>query len=502
MLRFILLSAAALLVTTAIQSQVESDAFEDCNCPEGTVGQRCRFDQFLDSIHVLEAAIRSYDESFAAQNYAEVSTIGSKVLEQYDCEALRDSITSLNVQLTNAMGCSDSESCNYNPASTSTLNCAYPTTWYYDGDGDGLGRDSSEVACTASLNFVDNNSDLCDDTLAYNYNDPGNLACILPPDPEALSTSGMAGETATINGSLTNPSGLEILEVGFYFNTDTLMPAGTNQTLPATLVEGGLQFDLSSLVIGTKYFYQVYAVTSYGTVVSAPHSFTASTGPCEGLTTATDYDGNTYNLVEIGDQCWFHQNLKNTHFNDGTALTYWSLNPTVGWGTPPSTYNYRIHNDDPEQYLDILGYAYEYQVLNAIATTSKDLCPSGFNTPTTEAWIALNTHADAISESTSAIQELASSTYWNGVAPGAGMDLTGIGVRDSGYLDNAATITPTEDQVRSWYGTSTKTSYLIMWAAESNGSEGAFHWGSTGLWENGFAAIRCIKSSTDAGLVD
>lgn len=253
LLRTFFLASFATFAFSA-QSQIELDAFEDCNCPEGTVGQRCRFELFLDSIHALEAAIHSYDGSFVSQHYAKAATVGFKVLEQYDCTALRDSIISLNVQLTNAMGCSDSESCNYNPESTSTLNCQYPTAWYYDGDGDGLGRDSSEVACTASLNFVDNNTDLCDDTLAYNYDAQENLACIYPPNPEALNASGMAGETATLNGEVSNPSGLEILEVGFYFNTDTLMPAGSNQTLPATLVDGVLTFDLSALVIGTKYY--------------------------------------------------------------------------------------------------------------------------------------------------------------------------------------------------------------------------------------------------------
>ena len=31
----------------------------------------------------------------------------------------------------------------------------------------------------------------------------------------------------------------------------------------------------------------------------------------------TDYDGNTYNAVQIGDQCWMKENLRTTHYADG-----------------------------------------------------------------------------------------------------------------------------------------------------------------------------------------
>ena len=38
---------------------------------------------------------------------------------------------------------------------------------------------------------------------------------------------------------------------------------------------------------------------------------------CPGLSTVTDYDGNVYNTVKIGTQCWMKQNLRTKHYANG-----------------------------------------------------------------------------------------------------------------------------------------------------------------------------------------
>ena len=42
---------------------------------------------------------------------------------------------------------------------------------------------------------------------------------------------------------------------------------------------------------------------------------------CPGLPTVTDYDGNTYNTVHIGNQGWMKENLRTTHYSDGTPIS-------------------------------------------------------------------------------------------------------------------------------------------------------------------------------------
>ncbi len=42
--------------------------------------------------------------------------------------------------------------------------------------------------------------------------------------------------------------------------------------------------------------------------------------PCPGAATMTDIDGNVYNTVHIGDQCWMRENLRVTRYENGDSI--------------------------------------------------------------------------------------------------------------------------------------------------------------------------------------
>jgi len=73
--------------------------------------------------------------------------------------------------------CEDTTACNYDGSVTNAA-CTYATTWYADDDGDGLGDSSqSQTSCTQPAGYVSDDSDLCDDTTACNYDANPTEAC-------------------------------------------------------------------------------------------------------------------------------------------------------------------------------------------------------------------------------------------------------------------------------------------------------------------------------------
>ena len=103
-------------------------------------------------------------------------------------------------------------------------------------------------------------------------------------------------------------------------------------------------------------------------------------GPCDGLGTVT-YQGHDYQLVEIGDQCWFRENCK--------------FLPTVSPGdvgsedTPgqPHAYVYGYNGTDVEEAKEFAGRYDTYGVLyNHYAAYQWQLCPVGWHEAMSDDW--------------------------------------------------------------------------------------------------------------------
>src|SRR6056297_2913652 len=71
----------------------------------------------------------------------------------------------------------------------------------------------------------------------------------------------------------------------------------------------------TSLTCETAYTLYVWAYNACSESSSVELSKTTSECPFTcGTSTVTDYDGNTYNTVLIGDQCWMVENMATTHY--------------------------------------------------------------------------------------------------------------------------------------------------------------------------------------------
>ena len=93
---------------------------------------------------------------------------------------------------------------------------------------------------------------------------------------------------------------------------------------------GNMQFMSVPYAIQSQNTTNIFAnVSSFGdtlfignTSIKIPGISNYNRGACSpGESTATDIDGNIYDVISIGSQCWLKQNLKVTHFNNNVAIT-------------------------------------------------------------------------------------------------------------------------------------------------------------------------------------
>ena len=100
----------------------------------------------------------------------------------------------------------------------------------------------------------------------------------------------------------------------------------------------------------------------------------SQTGPCEGQTTY-NYDGITYDLIEIGDQCWFSKPIKTSIYTNGTNIDIIGVD-NASWSA----------NTNGALSITTSGdYLYNWYAIN------KGVCPSGYNVPTDADFIKLET---------------------------------------------------------------------------------------------------------------
>ena len=110
--------------------------------------------------------------------------------------------------------------------------------------------------------------------------------------------------------------------------------------------------------------------------------------PCSGTPTITDIDGNVYNTVMIGTQCWMKENLRTTHYADNTPI------PAGEAYSLTEPYRYAPNNDE----VNVAAYGYLYNwpaVMHGAASSNvnpsgvQGICPTGWHVPSNEEWVQL-----------------------------------------------------------------------------------------------------------------
>ena len=263
--------------------------------------------------------------------------------------------------------------------------------------------------------------------------------------------------------TVVSDGGAPILQRGFCYDT---LP---NPTLDKDVVtvDGGVgEFaaTLSGLPIGKLYFVRAFATNAKGTTYGNQFDFYAG---CDAKT-ITDYDGNVYNTVLIGNQCWMKENLRTAHYSDGWPIEEGSVRSFE------IAYYYYPNNDvnNKEQY----GLLYNAKALmreetgsNSVPSGVLGVCPAGWHVPSYAEWTVLKDFVGNQTEyrcngsSNDIASALADSTGWNSstisCSPGFSLEnnnATGFSARPAGHL-NGANSNFSEWQSRAQFWSSTKT---------------------------------------------
>ena len=198
--------------------------------------------------------------------------------------------------------------------------------------------------------------------------------------------SNISSSSASSGGNITSDGGTAIVERGVCWSTSSSPTIADDHTNDGNSV-GVFVSALNGLSAGTTYYVRAYATNANSTAYGNQVSFTTSgggsgTGGCTGgPSTVTDVDGNVYNVVTIGNQCWMKENLKTTKYRNGSPIP--GNLSDAAWSS--TTGGAQVDYDNDPTNTAIYGKLYNWYAV----ADPRELCPTGWHVPSDSEWTTL-----------------------------------------------------------------------------------------------------------------
>ncbi len=142
---------------------------------------------------------------------------------------------------------------------------------------------------------------------------------------------------------------------------------------------------------GTHSIKAIYTSPDNSTITDEQYiTLTSSTVICP--QEVVDIDGNSYPVIQLGNQCWTQKNLITTHYPDGEPLSNGIDSLVSPSSTPGWYFAYAMDIANVEKY----GYLYTWasalngdEAANDSPTPIQGICPDGWHVPSVEEWRTL-----------------------------------------------------------------------------------------------------------------
>jgi len=192
------------------------------------------------------------------------------------------------------------------------------------------------------------------------------------PRLTTYSITDVTSSSAKGGGFVCNDGGLPVTHRGVCWGSDPYPTIENDTTINGSGV-GSFISNLAGLLPNATYYVRAYAINSLGTAYGNEVNF-HTIEPCPGIPTVADIDGNVYNTVFIGSQCFMAENLKVTKSPSGGVIT---------------RYCYDNNND----WCDIYGGLYNWAtIMNGQSSSNTNpsgvqgICPAGWHIPSFSEW--------------------------------------------------------------------------------------------------------------------
>lgn len=291
---------------------------------------------------------------------------------------------------------------------------------------------------------------------------------ILLPTVHTNSITSITSVSAISGGHISDDGGGEVLSRGVCWSTTSNPTVQNNHTNDGNTT-GTFTSNITGLLPGTTYYLRAYATNAAGTAYGQELIFqTAIAPPCPGSPTIIDFNGNVYNTVLIGTQCWLKENLRARNYNDGTPI-----------GTEMSWYD-----NNMAAYDSIYGALYKWNAVN-----TGILCPPGWHVPNDTDWTTLTNYLGGENVAGGLMKDTGV-TYWNS-PNSAATNSSGFTALPGGYRSNTDGNFYTMG-TDAYFWTSTLLSHPHIWSRRL--FSGYSHVLRATTDRNEGLSVRCIRS--------